>query len=262
MRNRLLMGVVATVLMMPQAVWGQVSASAQADSAGPVAKSAASEKDSAVRLLRKPVTDKIDWNEVSFEYVVNWLKEQGDVNIVANWRALSVAGVERESVVTLALNRTTVGEVLNEVIEQLSETEPVLYRGKGNIIRISTQDDFNRKLELRTYDVTDILVEIPDFYDAPEIDLEQQQQSGGQSGQQGTPVFSGGSGSDERDDEGGEELRERMEELVTLIENTIEPTSWDYNGGQGTVQFFNRMLVIRNSIEVHEQIAGFFEADR
>ncbi len=261
MRNRLLMGVVAIVLTAPLTVWGQVSASARPGSADRAVKSAAPDKNSAVRLLRKQVTDPIDWNEVSFEYVIDWLKEQGDVSIVVNWNALSMVAVEPESVATLALSRASVAEVLNEVIDQLSESGELRYRGKGNIIRISTEEDFNRKLELRVYDVTDILVEISDFFDAPEIDLEQQQQSGGQS-QQGTPVFSGGSGSDERDDEGGEELRERMEELVTLIVESIEPLSWDDVGGKGTLRFYNRVLVVRNSIEVHEQIAGFFETDQ
>jgi len=43
-----------------------------------------------------------------------------------------------------------------------------------------------------------------------------------------------------------------------VIEDSIEPESWDVLGGRGTIRSYNRTLVVRNSVEVHEQIVGFF----
>ena len=59
-----------------------------------------------------------------------------------------------------------------------------------------------------------------------------------------------------------EELNQRLEEIRTLIEDSIEPDSWDAVGGRGTIRYFNRTLVVRNSVEVHEQIAGYFALGR
>ena len=57
---------------------------------------------------------------------------------------------------------------------------------------------------------------------------------------------------------GGQEesVEDNLEKLADLIKNTIEPESWDDNGGRGTIRIFRRSLVIRNSIEVHEKIGG------
>jgi hypothetical protein len=44
--------------------------------------------------------------------------------------------------------------------------------------------------------------------------------------------------------------------LVNLIQRTIEPASWDVNGGPGAIVYFapSRALVVRNRSEVHEQL--------
>jgi len=46
-----------------------------------------------------------------------------------------------------------------------------------------------------------------------------------------------------------------------VIVDTIEPLSWDTYNGRGTIRTYNRMLIVRNSVEVHEQIAGAFRLD-
>lgn len=47
--------------------------------------------------------------------------------------------------------------------------------------------------------------------------------------------------------------------LINLIQNTIQPESWQVNGGLGTISFFGNplyVLVIRNTGDVHHQIGG------
>ena len=53
-----------------------------------------------------------------------------------------------------------------------------------------------------------------------------------------------------------------MEDRRVGIEDSVEPGSWDVLGGRGTIRSYNRTLVIRNSVEVHEQIAGYFALGR
>ncbi|QDU36228.1 hypothetical protein Mal4_05120 [Maioricimonas rarisocia] len=50
----------------------------------------------------------------------------------------------------------------------------------------------------------------------------------------------------------------RAQQLISLIEQTIEPASWQTNGGKGRMTYFGplHVLVIRNSPHVHEQIGG------
>lgn len=45
-------------------------------------------------------------------------------------------------------------------------------------------------------------------------------------------------------------------ELINLIQSTIEPDSWDVNGGRGSMMYFSRLnvLVIRNTGQVHDSV--------
>ena len=52
---------------------------------------------------------------------------------------------------------------------------------------------------------------------------------------------------------------ERMAgELISLIQDTIAPESWDVRGGKGTIRYYPNfhVLVVRNTAEVHRQIGG------
>ncbi len=219
----------------------------------------------AMQLLRKPV-ENIDWLDTPFEEVVDWLKAEGEdrVNVVPRWGQLSVESVDRDTLVTLQLNNTTVAEVLNEALENVSPDGEVRYQGIAHRLTISTRADFDRKMHVRIYPVADIMFHVPDFgRTAPNIDL-QQTTSGGQGGS-GQSVFQGGAGSGQG---GGEQsgqqaqqrLQERLGELRQLIEEVIAPDSWDTanTGGLGRIRIINRSLVVFNTIEVHEMIAGRF----
>ena len=47
-------------------------------------------------------------------------------------------------------------------------------------------------------------------------------------------------------------------QLIDLIQNTIEPDSWQVNGGKGSIYYFDQLkvLVIRQTGEVHHQLGG------
>ncbi|MFH1108752.1 MAG: hypothetical protein V1790_06115 [Planctomycetota bacterium] len=233
-------------------------------------------------LLRKRV-DAIDWRDKPFEDVLAWLRDNGEgrVNILPKWGQLGVENVKGDSLITLQLNNTTVADVLNETLDQLSEkdTESQLrYRGIGNKLTISTRQDFERRLYVRIYDATDILFRVPDFgRNAPVIDLQKSSQGGGAGGGGGSgqSVFGGAGGGASGSQESGsgqqaeQENETRLKKLKDLIQATIARESWDLTGtqgaatpgaatGRGRIEIFNSTLVISNTIEVHEMIAGAF----
>jgi len=220
-----------------------------------------------VKMLSRRV-ESVDWSETTFEDVLEWLRDQSDgqVNIVPRWGPLGVEGVTPESLVTLKLSNTTVADVLNEVLEVLSEDGEVRYHGIDNTLRISTKQDFGRKMYVRVYDVADMLFRVPNFgQGAPQIDL-QKTQSGGQGGGGGQSVFSGGQGGGREQDDSGEQADQRMEEQFTKLKDSIQkvvaPESWEGpGGGRGKIEIINRMMVVSNTIEVHEMLTGGFSFD-
>jgi len=68
--------------------------------------------------------------------------------------------------------------------------------------------------------------------------------------------FSGSEGGEEEEDE--ESVEDRMESIVELIRETIDPDGWTENGGNNTIRAYKRQIVVRAPIEVHEQIGGPF----
>lgn len=274
MAGRICAGAVSALFVCSMSAWAQTGssrseggASLAAVNPAVTAATARPSANAAVALLRRRV-ESVDWLDQPFEEVITWLKDNGEgqVNVVPRWGPLSVESVDRDTLVTLQLNNTTVGQVLNETMDQLSEDGEVTFRGVGNTLKISTKADFGRKMYVRIYDATDILFRVPNFgRTAPIIDLQRTGGRGGAGGGGGggQSVFSG-SGSGSQQEEAGEqaeqELQERLEELRTLIEETIVPDSWDTAdvGGPGRIRVFNRSLVVYNTIEVHEMIAGGF----
>ncbi len=140
--------------------------------------------NAALVLLRKRV-ENVDWIDTPFEEVIDWIKSEseGQVNVVPRWGQLSIESLDRDTLVTLQLNNTTVANVLNETVDQLSPDGEVTFQAIGNTLKISTRSDFDRKMYVRTYDATDILFRIQDFgQEAPLIDLQQTGGGGGGGG--------------------------------------------------------------------------------
>jgi len=225
--------------------------------------------DTAAALLNMHV-DSIDWVETTFEEVIDWLRDLSEdrVNVIPRWSALSTDSVGPEALITLKLKNVTVAEVLNEVLSQLSEDDTLGYHAIRNNLHISTKQHFDRKLYVRIYDVTNILFRIYDFgEEAPQIDLKQTARGGQGGSGGGQSVFSGGSGgssSSQGGQQAEQEVEEQLNDMKALIEATIAPASWSTanTGGQGNIAIFNRSLVVYATIDVHEQIAGFFSYDQ
>ncbi len=247
--------------------------------------------NAASTLLKKRV-ESIDWLDKPFEDIVKWLSDQGEsqVNVIMREGPLGVESVSRDTAVNLRLINTTVGDVLNETMRALSEDGEVTYHAHGNTLTISTKQDFGREMYVRVYDVTDLLMRIPDFgQGAPRIDLNQTaQSSGGQGGGGGQSVFGGGGGggqgeeNQESGQQGEMQTLRRLGEIRNVILRTIHPESWEdtpqnigggglglnygttvgaSGGGKGRISPYNRSLIVYNTIEVHEAIAGYFSYD-
>jgi hypothetical protein len=228
----------------------------------------------AANLLRQRVAS-VNWKDATFEEVLDWVKTQGEgrVNVVPKWGPLNIQSVSPERSVTLQLNNTTIADVLKEVTDQLSETGDIQYRAIGNKLTVSTKQDFERTMYLRVYDVGDLLFRIESFGpEAPKIDLQKTNRSG--SGGGGS-VFTGASGSSGQQQDTERLERENEEGLIKLrhiIEQTIAPESWDLGGGEGgsigasqtardggghgRIRVLNTSLIVLNTLEVHEMIAG------
>ncbi len=215
------------------------------------------------RVLAMPVKH-VALNDVPFEDVVSWLKSHGSeaeaLNVVVKWRRLDLEGVDRDTPVEIDLRQTTVERVLVEVLDQLSDLDPITFEAEENIIKISTASDFASRMATRIYNVDDLLARIRHFGGAPQIDIAQPPAGGGGGGGGGGAVenlFAGGRGGGGDDNQPTDrDDAEMVAAIVNVIQRTVEPDSWEVAGGLGRIDVFNGHLVVRNNRRVHNALAG------
>lgn len=207
----------------------------------------------------------ITFQDVPFEQVMEYIADYSKMNVVVRWEAVIAAGVSRDKNISLKVKNIKLSQVLWMVMNEAGGADVKLaYRAAGNLLILSTADDLGKEMIVKVYDVADIIQRVPSFT-GPQIDVSQQQ-SGGQGGG-GQNVFSGGqqggnnNQQDDQQNQQGGAVRPELQQLITLITTTVEPDSWEINGGKGTIQGFKNGLVVRNTILVHQKLGGPIRED-
>ena len=210
--------------------------------------------------------DRVSWDDATLSDVIDWLKAQrieGEpINIFVMWPALEIESIDADEPVSLDLQNVTIREVLDLVLRQLSDQDPLTYEGRGSILIISTQSDLQRQLYTRLYDISDILMIVERFTGAPQVELSQTPTAGGggPGGQtQVQPMFENSGGGDDEGD--ADAIVERGRELMDWIRAVVEPNSWKKNGGLGTMAIFDGTLAVRNTARVHTTLIGVLRLD-
>ena len=118
------------------------------------------------------------------------------------------------------------------------------YVVKGNIVHVTLEP-----LELRVYDVRDLLINLEDRQDL--------------TAQVGATVEEEGASSKGE----GKDTFDRVNEIIDLIISTIEPASWSVNemGGKGMIAAREGMLgdiVVTHILDIHKEVEGLLAALR
>lgn len=197
--------------------------------------------------LRLP---EVNLNQVALADVLEFVRDATGANLHVNWRAIEEVGVGKDTPVSVRLRGATVRKILSLVLTDAAGGAGVLaFYPADDVIEVTTQEIADSELITRVYPVEDLLVEVPDFNNAPDFNLQAASGSGGGGGQ----IFSGGGGNEE---DQGTTRAERADQLISLIVDTIQPDIWAVNGGVATIRFFNGSLIVRAPRSVHEALGG------
>lgn len=184
------------------------------------------------------------------EDVLNAFSSATGQSIEALWSTNGSQGLDRDLVVSLPVKNLSLQNALEALSRTLMASEvtttwQVLADGT---LQFGTKESLNKFPETKIYDVKDLLTKVPDYPDAPQIDLNQALQSnrggGGGAGpfrdnQQGTPPR--------------EPTRDRsVEELQQLIMDLVEPDQWKDHGGSGaSIHVFNGSFIVQAPPYIH-----------
>jgi uncharacterized membrane protein YgcG len=206
---------------------------------------------------------------------IDFIRDVSGANIVVNWKALAEAGVTPDTPVNLRLHNVSVRKVLAALLQQAGGGDQLTFVASEGVIEITTQQIADARLITKVYPIDDLLVEVPDFTDAPNFDLANRG-GGGSSGGGGGGSRGGGGGGGGRGGGGGgggggglfgnamnnqqqtkvKTKEERGQEIIDLIVNTVRPDVWKDNGGTASVRYFNGSLIVSAPASVHELLGG------
>jgi hypothetical protein len=224
----------------------------------------------------------------------DFIRDVSGANIHVNWRALEAAGVTSDTPVNVRLREVPLRKVLNVLLSESGAGGTLTYYTSEGVIEVTTTELADADMITRVYPVEDLLIEVPDFDNAPDFSLMAAGGQGGGSGGGGGRGGGGGGGGRGGGGGGGgrggggggysggggggsgggglgggggggrgtEQVKskaERAEALVTLVRDTVRPEIWKENGGTAAVRYYNGNLIVTAPRSVHEAIGGPIE---
>lgn len=180
------------------------------------------------------------------------ISEQSKINVVLDLRGLSDAGVDPNTPFTLIAKAVP----LRAALRMLLATHDLAYIEIGDrVIRITTADIAQARFVVRYYDIQDF-AEPTDPYLAkftPQIKTRESAAAFQQAPQQTAPSVAPAAN--------GHNVpvflaeRDRWDALENVITTVISPSSWDINGGAGTMEVVGSKLVVSQTEEIQNELA-------
>lgn len=213
------------------------------------------------RVLNRTLPE-LKFDGVALGEAFDFLHDVTAVNLHINWKALEGIGVSKDTQVNLKLRQVTVRRALELILSEAAPGGELGYEVDKGVIEVTTRELADKTVYTVVYNIEDLLMEIPDFDNAPDFNLESTSQQGGGGGRGGGGGGGGGGQGLFSNANGGQQKEftktkdERANDLVQLIEELIRPDVWRDNGGPASIRYFNGNLIITAPRSVHEAIGG------
>ena len=198
------------------------------------------------------------FNDNALADVIGFIENVTQLSFDVNWDSLEDVGIERETPITLNLAPVPVTTLLDRVLEKASassfgDTDAADWAVTDGIVTVASDEVLRRNTVLEIYDIRDLIIEVPDYIEAPDFDLNSVLQSGGGGGGGQSPFNDAGDG----DEFEFTPIEERVEEITDIITENVDFDGWTINGGDtGQLQPYGASLIITNTPKNHRAIYG------
>jgi hypothetical protein len=224
-------------------------------------------------LLYRDLT--VDFTEAPAKDVFDFFRTALDLNIVVRYSNDAVGfGIDPEQPITLEAQKTPALVVLELVLEQCSVIDDCTWQLRKGFLEVGTKQRLSVPAArvLRWVPIDELVFEAPHFEDALDLRLDHAfpTYGGGGHGYTGGGLggffggFGGGGGGgyggsiQYSTNSSGDGKTQRVQSLITLITDLVEPTAWTHNGGdQATIRYRDGVLIIQAPQYIQRQIFGY-----
>ncbi|MDG2422630.1 MAG: hypothetical protein P8M22_01490 [Phycisphaerales bacterium] len=228
-------------------------------------------------LLTKLIYSDVDatFNEMPVKEALDWLAMQIGTRFQISMMDDKVLdGIDPDIKITLDFQDMPALNVLEHILDQCGSSRqvPCTWQLRWGMVYVGPLSVMNeaRFRTIRTYDVEEIIMLIPDYNNPPELQLGGTAGGGGFGGGAGSGGAGGGGGFGGGSGGGGgggdhpsswdwEQLEEEnLQRLIFLLQAYIEPEAWQANGGDAaSINVHKSTLVVRAPGYIQRQIDGF-----
>lgn len=214
------------------------------------------QRDTLIRLSRR-IT--INLTDTRLEDVFRFVADYTGADIEPLWiDDRNPDGLDKDQIITLRADNISALAFIERVLEK-TRSDPIAGLSTWQLtdsgtLEIGPKSRLNARRRVEIYDINDLLIVLPNYNDAPEIDLQQAIQSG-QGGGGGQSPFQD---EDEETDENRRTKDERAQDIVDLILALVEPEQWEEAGGTGgSIRYYQGHLIVNAADYMHRQINGY-----
>ncbi len=210
----------------------------------------------------------VDFQQAPAKDVFEYFRTALDLNIVVRYGNDAAGyGIDPELPITLAAEKTPALVILELVLEQCSVIDDCTWQLRKGFLEVGTKQRLSvpAARELRWVPIDELVFEAPHFEDALDLRLDHAFPTYGGAGYGNTGGFFGGYGGGGYSgsikfstNNSGDGKAQRVQSLITLITDLVEPTAWTHNGGdQATIRYRDGVLIIQAPEYIQRQIFGY-----
>ncbi len=274
MRITLLFVLAATVLATASPAPGQtLSERIDAVKRKHAERATRAEADSKLKILQALLYTEltVGFDQTPARDVFEFFKTALAINLIPRYLDDAVGyGIDPDTPITLVAEDMIALEALTLVLEQCSTLESCTWQLRGDFLEVGTKERLSvpAARETRWYPIDELVFEAPKFDDAINLRLEAAfpWYSGYNGGLLGAyPGVYGGSGgfggAIQHSTGSGASApgkAQRVQSVIDLITDLIEPQAWTANGGnRAAIHFRDGALIVRAPEYIQRQIAGY-----
>lgn len=203
------------------------------------------------------VTPRVSLDGIAFADALDELRDLGGFNLHVNWGELERAGIDRDTPINTNLKNVKLEKALALVLSDASLPDvPLAYEVDEGVVSISTKQDQDNRTVTRVYDIKDLVVHIPNFDDAPSIELKTTPE----------PLAPEDAAESLFDDNKDDSLAAAnhngsvIQKILDTIRDTIYPGTWrGQNGLIGSIRELNGQIIVTHTLKAQQQLTSLLD---